>query len=148
MYIPKNVPKVVLFFVLLWLYYQFPGGLLWSIYPISLRVVSLALGQSYDCWRVWVKLSPWQTMARHNKTWIMCIIIGTKNLETISEMCLHMICLPIPFRVVPLALGQSYDCPSAGEVTLKDMGKAEPITNITKSNKAWIMCLNIGVYCT
>ena len=31
--------------------------------------------------------------------------------------------LPISFRVTSLALGQSYDCPSAGEVTLKDAGK-------------------------
>ena len=31
--------------------------------------------------------------------------------------------LPIFFRVTSLVLGQSYDCPSASEVTLKDMGK-------------------------
>ena len=31
--------------------------------------------------------------------------------------------LPISFRVASLALGQSHDCPSASEVTLKDMGK-------------------------
>ena len=31
--------------------------------------------------------------------------------------------LPISFRVTLLALGQSYDCPSASEATLKDMGK-------------------------
>ena len=30
--------------------------------------------------------------------------------------------LPISFRVTSLALGQSCDCPSASEVTLKDMG--------------------------
>ena len=29
----------------------------------------------------------------------------------------------ISFRVTPLELGQSYDCPSASEVTLKKMGK-------------------------
>ena len=29
--------------------------------------------------------------------------------------------LPISFRVTSLALGQSYDCPSASEATLKDM---------------------------
>ena len=33
--------------------------------------------------------------------------------------------LPIFFRVTSLALGQSHDCPSAGEVTLKDMGKID-----------------------
>ena len=31
--------------------------------------------------------------------------------------------LPISFRVTSLALGQSYDCPSAIEATLKDMGR-------------------------
>ena len=31
--------------------------------------------------------------------------------------------LPISFRVTSQALGQSYDCPSAYEVILKDMGK-------------------------
>ena len=30
--------------------------------------------------------------------------------------------LLIPFRVTSLPLGQSYDCPSVSEVTLKDMG--------------------------
>ena len=34
-------------------------------------------------------------------------------------------CLPISFKVASLALGQSYDCPSAREVTLKDMGKID-----------------------
>ena len=34
--------------------------------------------------------------------------------------------LPIYFRVTSLALGQSYDCPSANEVTLKDTGKSLP----------------------
>ena len=33
--------------------------------------------------------------------------------------------LPISFRFTSLALGQSYDCPSAHEVTLKDMGKTK-----------------------
>ena len=31
--------------------------------------------------------------------------------------------LPISFRVTSLALGQSYDCPSAGEMTLEDISK-------------------------
>ena len=31
--------------------------------------------------------------------------------------------LPISFRIDLLALGQSYDCPSANEETLKVMGK-------------------------
>ena len=41
----------------------------------------------------------------------------------ISSMWIYMMCLPISFRVASLASGQSYDCPSASGVTLKDMGK-------------------------
>ena len=37
--------------------------------------------------------------------------------------------LPISFRVTSLALGQSYDYPSANEVTLKDMGKSSTCIN-------------------
>ena len=33
--------------------------------------------------------------------------------------------LPISSRVTSLALGQSYDCPSASDVTLEDMGKTD-----------------------
>ena len=36
---------------------------------------------------------------------------------------IYMIHFTISFRVTSLALGQSYDCPSASEVILKDMGK-------------------------
>ena len=35
---------------------------------------------------------------------------------------IHVIDLPISSWVASLALGQSHDCPSASEVTLKDMG--------------------------
>ena len=36
---------------------------------------------------------------------------------------IHMVNLPIFFKVASLALGQSCDCPSAREATLKNMGK-------------------------
>ena len=42
----------------------------------------------------------------------------------INSMWIHMAYLPIFFRVTIPALGQSYDCPSASEVILKNMGKA------------------------
>ena len=35
----------------------------------------------------------------------------------------HLHILPMSFRVTSLALGQSYDCPSVSEATLKNMGK-------------------------
>ena len=37
----------------------------------------------------------------------------------------QLIYLSISFRVASLALGQSYDCPSASEATLRDMGKTD-----------------------
>ena len=43
---------------------------------------------------------------------------------TISS-CQHMVQLSISFRVTSLALGQSYDCPSASEVMLKDLDKTD-----------------------
>ena len=39
-----------------------------------------------------------------------------------SNLWIHSAYLSIFFRVSSLALGQSYDCPSASEATLKDMG--------------------------
>ena len=41
--------------------------------------------------------------------------------------------LPISFRIASLALGQSCDCPSASEVTMKDMGK----TTASKAISTW-----------
>ena len=57
---------------------------------------------------------------------------------------LNMVILPIFFRVTSLALGQSYDCPSASEVTLKYMGKITLYQTTTNRNKLQIMCLNLG----
>ena len=67
---------------------------------------------------------------------------------------------PTSFRVSSLALGQSYDCPSANEATLKDMAKYIPwiieynrsITSIHKYNRTTIkqsmtkQCANIKLY--
>ena len=130
---------------LLWLYYQFSGDYHDPFNHIPQGCVTGAI--------IWllkgvVKMSQLQTITRHNKAWTVCIIIGTKNLVTISEMWIHMIHLPISFRVASLPLGQSYDCPSGSEATLKDMDKAEPITNITKHNKAQTMCIILGMYST
>ena len=63
----------------------------------------------------------------------------------------HQPILPISFRVTSLALGQSYDCPSANETTLNDMGKSITSSrkgcydyNKTKHNK--IICILYGMY--
>ena len=50
------------------------------------------------------------------------------NAETVSiwwhhHVSIHMIDLPIFFKIASLAPGKSYDCPSNSEVSLKDMDK-------------------------
>ena len=50
------------------------------------------------------------------------------------------------FRIASLALGQSYDCPSASEVTLKDMGKMCWHLTTIKHNKLWTVHILHGMY--
>ena len=60
----------------------------------------------------------------------------------------HVMHLPISFRVASLALGQSCDCPSANEATLKHMGKADWHQTTTENNKTgimWYICLEASV---
>ena len=47
------------------------------------------------------------------------------------------------------ALGQSHDCPSAGEVSLKNMGKINHYLSTTKHGKTWAykVCLYLGKHC-
>ena len=44
-----------------------------------------------------------------------------------------------------MAPGQEYDCPSASEVTLKEMGKIDQ--NTTKHDKPWTVSTLFGMYC-
>ena len=59
---------------------------------------------------------------------------------------IHELYLPIFFRVASLALGQSYDCPSASEVTLNDMIKIDHQLLITKLSNADTICIICGMY--
>ena len=59
---------------------------------------------------------------------------------------MHVTRLPISFRIISMALGQSYDCPSAIDITLKDMGKTELHEAITKHNKARTVYKIIRMY--
>ena len=58
--------------------------------------------------------------------------------------------LPISFRVASLALGQSYDCPSAREATLKDMDIIDQHPITAEHHKAHILhtyfTLILGMY--
>ena len=60
----------------------------------------------------------------------------------------YVISSPIFFRVTLLALGQSYDCPSASGVILKDMGKTDRYHTATKHNKTRTMCIFLVMHCT
>ena len=55
--------------------------------------------------------------------------------------------LPVFFKVASLAAaGQSSDCPTASEATLKDMGKIHWYQTMTKPNKAETMFKKFGLY--
>ena len=107
-YIPWNMHLVLLCFVLLWLYH---GS--WWIYmvylPISFRVASLALGQSYDCPSAseatlidMDKTNQYQTTAKHNKTWTLCIILGINYFHKIQSFAAFITYPPLGSLPQPL----------------------------------------------
>ena len=50
-------------------------------------------------------------------------------------LAFRVIYIPIFFRVASLALGQTYDCPSACEVIPKDMGNIDQFSSTTNTTK-------------
>ena len=56
-------------------------------------------------------------------------------------MLIHVIYLPIFFKVASLALGQSHDCPSASVATLKEMAKTDD-----ENSNIWTLCIILGMY--
>ena len=89
--------------------------------------------------------SKWYMQTSHH-VWGNCKgkinLIGMQLLIQAIDICFwHILIwycsiLPIFIRVTSQALGQSYDCPNAGEVTLKDMGQICLHQTTTKCNKA------------
>ena len=61
---------------------------------------------------------------------VCCILLRFGHV--VSVLYIPVIYVPISFRVALLALGQSHDCPSDSEVTLKDMGKTDHYQAMTK----------------
>ena len=55
--------------------------------------------------------------------------------------------LPIFLRIASQVLGQSYDCPSASEGTLKKMGNTELCLTKTKQNAAWTVSIFSEMCC-
>ena len=64
----------------------------------------------------------------HKRTWWLSWELGKVTRSYLWKVCVLLWLgrnqfFIISFRVTSLALGQSYDCPSASEATLKDMEK-------------------------
>ena len=95
----------------------------------------------------WTLLLNLHTMFHRICTWFCCASVF---LVVTLWLGIHMFYSPIFLfsRVASLALGQSYDCPSANEATLKDMGKNDWNLTKTKHSKAWTTCIFIRMYCT
>ena len=68
---------------------------------------------------------------------VLCFVVVINTMQVDSQ-----IIFAISFRVASLALGQSYDYPSAREVTLKDMGNSDHSLITTKQVQT--MCITVG----
>ena len=79
---------------------------------------------------LWIYYSFWWTHVNHVPLFF----------RVACESCTHIF-----FRLASLALGQSYDCSSASEVTLKDMGKISWYPTTTKHNKVQTVYLTLGM---
>ena len=67
------------------------------------------------------------------------IVLFGLNFLVVLLSKIHEIILPIFFRVASLTLGQSYDCRSASEVILKNMGKIISHVSRRSLNKVYTM---------
>ena len=119
----------------------------WSTILLPTKVhLMLKVWQYYQYWLNWNNKHPKNNVHSlcfgvfiyivWDKSAMIIINIGLYNVQNITRiMCIihALLCfvvvwyrsvLSIFFRVTSLALGQSYDCPSASEVILKNMGKS------------------------
>ena len=94
-------------------------------------------GCAIDVWEWISNFIPHFTV--HVITYPCCELIHVSKRGLCSQL-IHVTHLPMAFRVASLALGQSYDCPSASDVTLKDKGKM----GLLNHNKAWTVCIFLG----
>ena len=73
----------------------------------------------------------------HIHIYIIFIFLTTIDLKEPPMFCC-ILYLPISFMAASLVLGQSCDCPSTSEVTLKDMEKIGQNQTAPKSHKIHI----------
>ena len=108
-------------------WYRFSSGTLWHVYRVTMNQTQyIFIYIKY----IYIKY-PHFCFALFGGGYMSCLWI-------------HVIYIPISFRVASLALGQSYDCPSASEATQKDMGKS--INTIYTTNHE-LCALFLGMFC-
>ena len=97
---------------------------------------------------VWLMRPTSVWLMKHSSIWLMkhtsVFVLILSLIKSIWEI--HAIHLPIFFRVSSLAPGQSYDCPSACEVTLNNMGKVGWYQTTAKPKQSQIICIFLGIY--
>ena len=59
-------------------------------------------------------------------------------------LVVNMSNIPISFRIASLALGKSYNCPSASEAILKDMGNIDKYQAKQAHNKVRTISIKFG----
>ena len=115
----------------------------------------------------WTLLHYWLCEVKRSLRWLSINVSNTRWWShTYHELCsrflvlfvvllwlyyqflvIQVIDIPMLFRVNSLALGQSYDCPSASETTLNNVGKIEHHQITTKHSRLQIVCIILGLYC-
>ena len=74
-------------------------------------------------WDVITCPCPWYLLLTQNSKYVVHPMICAHFSYLCFVVVKYWLILSISFRLTSLALGQSYDCPSVSEVTLKNMGK-------------------------
>ena len=90
----------------------------------------------------------------HNSKTVLCFVLLWSYHHF---LWINVVYLPISSRVTSLALGQSYDCPSATDVTLKDMVEVNqhqtPQQNTNRTciihgtYSTWLLCQTWALWC-
>ena len=101
------------------------------VYIIYTSIILNDLTAHTDCMTVY-----WDIFTGQHYIWLdsnpLCVLQYCQYIPGNIDMVCTLLCfvvvwygliIPIFFRVASLALGQSYDCPSASEATLKSIGK-------------------------
>ena len=93
----------------------------------------------------WIKIVHCIEIVQYIEEYSIALIMHTLVLSFVLfwfyyQLLIHMSNSPIFSRVTSLALGQSYDCPSASEAILKDMGKVTYITPQQDITKLYQLC--------